>query len=250
MPMRRGSAGSGRLRAASNSPSAASRFFSCSKASCSAPRPLRLHVLADELILALGVVDAEPAARDDVQAVLGLELQLAQRRAEHHALDLRAGVLQREVEVAGAPHACSSRARPRPSTSAKPRLDEIAQMPAVSSLTVRRRRAARPAGVGGGGPRTAGRRAMPSRRRRPLRPSRRRATRRPASRSASDRLRRLDAPWRARWPRRRRRPRRAGAGRRWRSRTAPAGRVQEPLDDRAPSRRRSRRRAGRSCRRR
>ena len=36
--------------------------------------PVRLQVLADDLVLALRLVDAEPAARDDVQAVLGLEL--------------------------------------------------------------------------------------------------------------------------------------------------------------------------------
>ena len=39
-PRRRGSSGSGRLRAGSNSPSASSRFLSCSKASASAPAPV------------------------------------------------------------------------------------------------------------------------------------------------------------------------------------------------------------------
>ena len=38
-PMRRGRSGSLRFRAGSKSPSAASRAFSCSKASCSAPAP-------------------------------------------------------------------------------------------------------------------------------------------------------------------------------------------------------------------
>ena len=38
-PMRRGRAGSGRLRDASNSPSAASFFLSCSNATCSGPNP-------------------------------------------------------------------------------------------------------------------------------------------------------------------------------------------------------------------
>ena len=56
--------------------------------------PVRLHVLADDLVLALRLVDAEPAARDDVQAVLGLEPQVADRRAEHDRLDLRAAVLR------------------------------------------------------------------------------------------------------------------------------------------------------------
>ena len=39
MPMRSGRAGSGRLREASNNPSAASFFFNCSNASCSEPVP-------------------------------------------------------------------------------------------------------------------------------------------------------------------------------------------------------------------
>ena len=103
MPILRGSAGSGRLRAGSNSPSACSFFFSCSNASCSAPRPCGSQVLADELILALRLVDAEPAAGDDAQAVLGLELEVAHGGAEHHRLDLRAAVLQREVQVPGVP---------------------------------------------------------------------------------------------------------------------------------------------------
>ncbi len=48
----------------------------------------RLEVLADDLILALRVVDADAPARDDAQAVLRLEAKQPQRRAEHHALDL------------------------------------------------------------------------------------------------------------------------------------------------------------------
>jgi len=39
-PMVRGNAGRGFLRVSSKSPSAARRFLSCSKANCSAPRPL------------------------------------------------------------------------------------------------------------------------------------------------------------------------------------------------------------------
>ena len=48
-------------------------------------QPARLERLADDLILALGVVDAHAAARDDVLAVLDLELEEPRRRAEHHA---------------------------------------------------------------------------------------------------------------------------------------------------------------------
>ena len=102
MPIERGRSGSGRLRAAANSPSASSRFFSCSKASCSAPSPLRLHVLADDLAFAARLVDRDPAAHHDVLAVGGLEAQVAQGRAEDDGLELRLLVLQREVQVAGA----------------------------------------------------------------------------------------------------------------------------------------------------
>ena len=49
---------------------------------------MRLDVLADQLILALGVVDAHATAHDHVKAILRFEFQIAERRAEHHALDL------------------------------------------------------------------------------------------------------------------------------------------------------------------
>ena len=64
---------------------------------------LRLQVVAEQLILALRLVDAEPAARDHAQPVFGLELQVAHGGAIHHRLDLRAAILEREVEVAGVP---------------------------------------------------------------------------------------------------------------------------------------------------
>ncbi|MCK7521310.1 MAG: hypothetical protein MZV64_28330 [Ignavibacteriales bacterium] len=103
MPILRGSAGSGRLRDASRRPSACSRFFSWSSASCLAPRPLGSMSRADDLVLALRLVDAEPAAREDVLPVLELELERPGRRFEHHGPQLRARVLQREVDVAGRP---------------------------------------------------------------------------------------------------------------------------------------------------
>ena len=105
MPILRGRAGSGRLREAAKSPSACSFFFNCSNASCSAPRPRGWRCSHCELVLALRLVDAEPPAGDDVQAVLEAEAQIAHRRAEHHRLDLRAVVLEREVGVAGVPDA-------------------------------------------------------------------------------------------------------------------------------------------------
>ncbi len=102
-PMRRGSTGSGRLRAASNRPSAWSVRFNCSNAAWSAPRPCGSSASHDELILALDLVHAQSAAGDDVHAVLGSELQLAGRRPEHDRAELREVVLQREVQMAGTP---------------------------------------------------------------------------------------------------------------------------------------------------
>src|SRR5205085_262089 len=45
------------------------------------------------------------AARDNAQAIGGLELEIAQRRAEDHAADLRRAVLQREIEMSRVPDA-------------------------------------------------------------------------------------------------------------------------------------------------
>ena len=59
--------------------------------------------LADQLILAFGFVHAQPSARDDVEAVFRFEFEVSDGRAEHHDLDLRVAVLQREIEVSGVP---------------------------------------------------------------------------------------------------------------------------------------------------
>ena len=61
--------------------------------------PARLEVLTDDLHLAARLVDLELAARDDVLAVGGLEAEQPQVAAEHHRLDLRGVVLEREVEM-------------------------------------------------------------------------------------------------------------------------------------------------------
>ena len=100
MPMRRGKRGSGRLRSAANSPSAASFFLSCSKASCSAPRPCGSSSLHQQLVFAARFVDVDAAARQHRQAVLRLEFPVAVRRAEGHAFHLRIALLEGEVVVA------------------------------------------------------------------------------------------------------------------------------------------------------
>jgi hypothetical protein len=61
-------------------------------------------MIADDLVLALRVVDADATPRHDAEAVLRLEAKQAQGRAEHHAFDLRVGILEREVHVPGVPH--------------------------------------------------------------------------------------------------------------------------------------------------
>ena len=66
--------------------------------------PVRLQVLAHELILALRLVDRDASARDDAQAVGRLEFQISQRRTEDDATHLRTRILQREVQVPGVPH--------------------------------------------------------------------------------------------------------------------------------------------------
>ena len=104
MPIRRGSAGSGRLRAWSNKPSACEFLLELFERLLQRAEPLRLEVLADDLIFALRVVDADLAARHHLESVLGLELQVAHRRSEHHRLDLRRAVLEREIQVPGIPH--------------------------------------------------------------------------------------------------------------------------------------------------
>jgi hypothetical protein len=65
--------------------------------------PLGLEVLADELILAFGLVHRQAPACHHAHAVARLEFQIAERRPENHAAHLRAGVFQGEVQMAGVP---------------------------------------------------------------------------------------------------------------------------------------------------
>ena len=75
MPILRGRAGRGRLRAPSNKPSACRRRLQLIEGELQRAKPVRLHALADDLIFALGLVDAQTAPHDDVQAVFGLEFR-------------------------------------------------------------------------------------------------------------------------------------------------------------------------------
>jgi hypothetical protein len=55
--------------------------------------------LDDDLVLAPGLVDAEPAAADDLEPVLEVEGDLPRGKAEHDPPELAPGILQGEIEV-------------------------------------------------------------------------------------------------------------------------------------------------------
>ena len=61
----------------------------------------RLHGFGHQLHLAALLVDADPAAHQHVQAVLGAKAQQHGLAAEEHDGQLRVGVFEREVDVAG-----------------------------------------------------------------------------------------------------------------------------------------------------
>ena len=62
---------------------------------------LRLGSLDHQLVVAARLVDAEPAMRDDLQAVFHLELEEAIGAAEHHRAQLGTFVLEGEIEMSG-----------------------------------------------------------------------------------------------------------------------------------------------------
>ncbi len=99
--MTAGRDGSGRLRAASNRPSACKsrlELFELDREVADARRLDRFDV---ELERALGLVQVDPPVGDDPQAGLGLERVPDPLVAEPDALELRLLVLEREVGVAG-----------------------------------------------------------------------------------------------------------------------------------------------------
>src|SRR5580765_7349412 len=62
-------------------------------------------MFADQLVFAFRFVDRQASARDHPRAVGRLESQVTKRRLEHEATQLRAFILEREVEVPGVPDA-------------------------------------------------------------------------------------------------------------------------------------------------
>ena len=100
MPMRRGNRGSGRLRPAANRPFGRELFLELLEGQLQCAQPLRLQQLHLQLILAANLVDIDAAARQHCQAIGRLELPVAVRGAESHALELRVGFLEGEIIVA------------------------------------------------------------------------------------------------------------------------------------------------------
>jgi len=94
-PMVRGRNGSGRLLAASNSPSAAlvEQRHQCALAG-------QLHPLDHQLIFRSAGVGGELAGGDDLGPVLGPECQAGRAATPQHPVDAGVGVLQRQVAMA------------------------------------------------------------------------------------------------------------------------------------------------------
>ena len=96
-----GRCGSGRLRAASNRPSAARRAFNASNSERQIAQSGRLDRLDIELERPLGLEQVDPSMRDHAQSGLRLERRAQPVVAEPDALELVPLVLEREVGVAG-----------------------------------------------------------------------------------------------------------------------------------------------------
>ena len=98
-PMRRGQRGSGRLRASSKRPSAASLARSASYCACRSPAPAGGDRLDVELVDALRLVGAHLAVEDHVHAVLRAHRGAGQLLAEEDRPHLAVRVLEREEAV-------------------------------------------------------------------------------------------------------------------------------------------------------
>ena len=89
MPIRRGIAGIGRFRAASNSPSSGQLFLQLLKRELQRAVPLRLNRFDDHLHFAASLIQVDAPAHEHSDAVLRLEFQVAGGHLVAHALNLR-----------------------------------------------------------------------------------------------------------------------------------------------------------------
>ena len=62
-------------------------------------RALRHHAVGIELVNAVALIDGNIARHDDLHAVFRTKAQVLCAAAEHHALDARIGILEREIAV-------------------------------------------------------------------------------------------------------------------------------------------------------
>ena len=113
MPILRGKAGSGRLRdARTGPPRGASSSIARTRAAVRQGRAAgRARTGAD---IRPSAHRRQAPACDDVEPVLERELEVANRRTEHHATNLRCFILQREVGDGPCSRPCSWRSHPRP----------------------------------------------------------------------------------------------------------------------------------------
>jgi hypothetical protein len=102
--MRRGSMGSGRLRAAANRPSFSSLLLQLLEGLLQRALAQRLDDLDRDLVLALRRIDAHRAADEHLHAVLGLNLMRRAAVFQTTARTCAFAVLEREVPVAGGGH--------------------------------------------------------------------------------------------------------------------------------------------------
>ena len=100
MPMRRGKRGSGRLRSAREQAFGGQLLLELLEGQLQRAQSLRFQHLHLQLVFAARLVDIDAAARQHRQAVLRLELPVAVRGAERHALHLRVALLEGEVVMA------------------------------------------------------------------------------------------------------------------------------------------------------
>ena len=100
-PIRRGSAGIGFLRLGSNKPFGGQLGLQLLEGNLQRARALGLQVLGLKLQVAALVVNRDAAARDDLQAVLGLKAQQPRLGPPHHHPQLCRAILQREVKMSG-----------------------------------------------------------------------------------------------------------------------------------------------------
>ena len=99
--MRRGSMGSGFLRAYVEKPLGVEALLELLERQLQRAHSRRLDVLDVNLVLAARLVHADRSAHDQLQSVLGPEFQPHRLRAKAHAAHLRLRVLEREIEMPG-----------------------------------------------------------------------------------------------------------------------------------------------------